>query len=118
VTAPAAVLTVALRAAFATSSLVETLVAGGIAFAAFLLVAVVTRGGFGMGDVKLAGLLGLLLGRAALPGLFVGIVAGGIASAVSLLAHRGERGRTIAYGPYLCLGGAVAVLAFAVPPLV
>lgn len=70
-----------------------------------------------MGDVKLAGLLGLVLGRAALPGLFLGVVAGGIASAASLLTHRGERGRTIAYGPYLCLGGAVATLVATVPPL-
>jgi hypothetical protein len=34
------------------------------------------------------------------------------------VTHRGERGRTIAYAPYLCFGGAIAILAFSVPPLV
>ena len=71
-----------------------------------------------MGDVKLAGLLGLLLGSAALPALFLGVIAGGIASAAVLVTHRRERGRAIAYAPYLCFGGAVAIVAFSVPPLV
>src|SRR5438067_4062374 len=61
---PAAAAAFVLRAAFAASSLPEALAAGAIAFAFFLLVAVLARGGMGMGDVKLAGLIGLLLGEA------------------------------------------------------
>lgn len=118
VTAPAAIFVILLRLAFVHSALVEMAVAGAAAFAVFLLLAVFTRGGLGMGDVKLAGLLGLLLGTAAVPSLFLGVIAGGIASAVVLLTHRGERGRTIAYAPYLCFGGAIAILAFTVPALV
>jgi leader peptidase (prepilin peptidase) / N-methyltransferase len=112
VTVPAAVAVVVLRAAFVPSSLPEALGAGAAAFAFFLLVAVLTRGGMGMGDVKLAALIGLLLGRAALPALLLGIVAGGLASLVVIVARRGGRGYTLAYAPYLCLGAAIAIVAF------
>lgn len=117
VTVPAAIVVILLRVVFVHSALVEMFVAGAVAFAVFLLVAVLSRGGLGMGDVKLAGLLGLLLGTAALPALFLGVIAGGVASAAILVTHRGQRGRTIAYAPYLCFGGALAILAFALPKL-
>ena len=71
-----------------------------------------------MGDVKLVGLFGLLLGTALVPALLVGIVAGGIASAIVVVAKPGGRKQAIAYGPYLCLGASVAILAFSPPPLV
>jgi prepilin signal peptidase PulO-like enzyme (type II secretory pathway) len=115
---PAAIAVVVLRAGFAPSVLPETLAAAAAAFGFFLLVVVVTRGGMGMGDVKLAALIGLLLGKAALPALLIGIVAGGVASLVVLVRRRGGRGQTIAYAPYLCLGAALAILAFSVPELV
>jgi leader peptidase (prepilin peptidase)/N-methyltransferase len=118
VTAPAALAVILLRVIFVHSALVEMFVAGAAAFAVFLLLAVFARGGLGMGDVKLAGLLGLLLGTAVVPAVFLGVIAGGVASAAVLLTHRGERGRTIAYAPYLCFGGAIAIVAFTVPPLV
>lgn len=118
VTGAAAAAALVLRAAFIPGSLAEALAAGAIAFAAFLALVLATRGGLGMGDVKLAGLLGLLLGRAVLPALFVGVLAGGAASAAVLLARRRGRRDTIAYGPYLCLGAALAILAFAPPALV
>jgi leader peptidase (prepilin peptidase)/N-methyltransferase len=116
VTLPAGVAVVVLRGAFAPATLTETALAGAIAFAGFFLLRVLTRGGLGMGDVKLAGLLGLLLGKAVLPALFVGVVVGGLAAAV-VLVGRG-RGRTMAYAPYLCFGGAVSILVFHVPQLV
>ena len=116
VTAPAAVAAVALRVALERSELVEILVAGAGAFAVFLVLALVTRGGLGMGDVKLAGLLGLLLGTAVVTALFLGTLAGGVASA-ALLARGRKRGTTLAYGPYLCFGGAAAVLLLHLPRL-
>jgi leader peptidase (prepilin peptidase) / N-methyltransferase len=112
VTIPAAVTVVVLRGAFVLPSLPEALGAGAAAFAFFLLVAVLSRGGMGMGDIKLAALIGLLLGRAALPALLLGIVVGGLASLVVIVARRGGRGHTIAYAPYLCLGAGIAILAF------
>jgi leader peptidase (prepilin peptidase) / N-methyltransferase len=118
VTMPATVVVLALRAAFATGTLPEAVIAGVAGFAAFFFLVIITRGGFGMGDVKLAALLGLLLGKALLPSLFVGIVVGGVASAIVALAVRGGRKQAIPYGPYLCFGAALGILAFSAPPLV
>jgi leader peptidase (prepilin peptidase)/N-methyltransferase len=71
-----------------------------------------------MGDVKLAALLGLLLGKVLLPSLLIGVVAGGVASAIVVATGRTGRKEAIAYGPYLCLGAALGILAFAPPHLV
>lgn len=118
VTVPAMAVVLILRLAFATGTVPEAFIAGVVGFAAFFLLVVITRGGFGMGDAKLAGLLGLLLGKALLPSLLVGIVIGGLASAVVALTVSGGRRKAIAYGPYLCAGAALGVLAFSPPPLV
>ena len=109
-----AIAAVALRLAFERGAIVEIVVAGAVCFVAFLLLAIAARGGFGMGDVKLAGVLGLLLGREVVPALLIGTVCGAVAA---LLAARsaGSRKATLAYGPYLCLGAA-AVILFTTPP--
>jgi leader peptidase (prepilin peptidase)/N-methyltransferase len=116
-TLPAMGVVLVLRAAFATGTVPEALAAGAAGFAAFYLLAILTRGGFGMGDVKLAALLGLLLGKALLPTLLIGLVAGGVASA-AVFAVRRDRRQVIAYGPYLCLGAVLGILALNPPPLV
>lgn len=64
---------------------------------------------FGMGDVKLIVLIGLLVGWPAIQAaLLIGIVAAGI-PAILLLAMGGRR-RVFSYGPYLALGGLVVLL--------
>lgn len=74
-------------------------------FASFLLIALLLPGGMGMGDVKLAGLIGLTTGVAGiLPALMIGIFVGGLASMVILAVNRFRRGQTIAYAPYLVIG--------------
>jgi leader peptidase (prepilin peptidase) / N-methyltransferase len=77
---------------------------------AFFILAVAYPAGLGMGDVKLALLIGAALGSSVLLGLFVGTLAGGLA-AIVILVRRGAagRGRAIPYAPFLCFG-AVAVL--------
>lgn len=114
---PASLIVIATRAAFVPSALAESLVAGAFAFAVFLVLAIAFRGGLGMGDVKLAGLLGLLLGRAAAGGLLAGCVAGGVAAALLVASGRAGRKSTFAYGPYLALGGALWILVGAPPRL-
>jgi prepilin signal peptidase PulO-like enzyme (type II secretory pathway) len=70
-----------------------------------------------MGDVKLAGMLGFVLGWTVLTALFIGAVVGGIVAA-ALLSRAGGRRSTMAYGPYLALGGAAAILLSHPPPLI
>jgi leader peptidase (prepilin peptidase)/N-methyltransferase len=112
---PAALAAVAVRAVLVPSALSESVIAGAIAFGVFLVLAIVARGGLGMGDVKLAGLLGLLLGRAVVGALLAGCVAGGVGAALLVVSGRAGRKSTFAYGPYLALGGALWIL-FGAPP--
>jgi prepilin signal peptidase PulO-like enzyme (type II secretory pathway) len=118
VTIPGSLLALLLRAVFDRSALGEVVIAGLLAFLFFLVLAIVSRGGIGMGDVKLAAMLGFLLGSAVVPALVVGTVAGGIVSATMIARSPSARRRHIAYGPFLAFGGAVAILAFSPPSLV
>jgi leader peptidase (prepilin peptidase)/N-methyltransferase len=117
ITGPAVLVAILLRVVFAPSELPATLIAGAATFAVFLGLAIVARGGFGMGDVKLAGLLGVLLGASVLPALLIGTIAGAVASLVILLRSHSRR-TAFAYGPYLCFGAALVILAGGVPHLV
>ena len=77
--------------------------------AAFFLLRAVYPQGLGMGDVKLALLLGAALGKSVLFGLFVGSVAAAVAGIV-VIAREGAAGRksTLPFGPFLAAGAAVA----------
>ena len=111
--APAAV--VALAASFLPGSPapLDALLGGAGAFAAFFLIALLGRGAMGMGDVKLAGVIGLMTGYPlVVPSLLAGIVLGGLAAAVMLITRRATRKTAIAYAPYLCVG-ALAMLLWA-----
>jgi leader peptidase (prepilin peptidase)/N-methyltransferase len=78
----------------------------------FLLLAVLAYpGGMGLGDVKLAGMMGLFLGAAVAPALLIALLAG-VALGVGVIACKGARvGRKTAvpFGPFLALGAVVAV---------
>jgi leader peptidase (prepilin peptidase)/N-methyltransferase len=117
VTVPVSLAAVLLRAAFERSALAEVVVAGFVYFLVFLALSLFMRGGLGMGDVKLAGMLGFVLGWTGVPALLIGTVVGGVVAAVLLSRERGRRA-TMAYGPYLAFGAAVAILIAHPPPLI
>lgn len=82
-------------------------------FGGFLVLALISPGGLGMGDVKLAALLGLHLGWLGWPVVGYGAVAGFAAQALLallLLATRriGRRGE-LPFGPAMLVGAAVAI---------
>jgi leader peptidase (prepilin peptidase)/N-methyltransferase len=67
----------------------------------------------GMGDVKLAGVLGLFLGRELGPALLIALLSGTLAG-VAVMARKGAaagRKTAIPFGPFLALGGLVALYA-------
>ena len=113
ITAPAAILAVAIGLALKPSGVPEQLIAGAGA-AAFLLVFVLAYPrGMGMGDVKLAGVLGLFLGREVGVAIFVAVIAGTLVGAAVMARLGVQRGRKtrVPFGPFLALGGIVALLA-------
>jgi leader peptidase (prepilin peptidase)/N-methyltransferase len=65
----------------------------------------------GMGDVKLAAVLGLFLGRSVAVAVLSGVLAGAIVGAVVMARIGVEEGRktAIPFGPFLALGGIVGL---------
>jgi len=90
----------------------ERAIAAGGAFLFLLVVALAYPRGMGMGDVKLAAVMGLYLGRAVAPALLIGFAAGA-AFGIALIARHGSsaRKRAVPFGPFLALGGIVALFA-------
>ena len=112
ITGPAALAAVAALAVLNPGALPGHLLAGALAAGAFFVVALVAPGGMGMGDVKLAGVLGLYLGRAVAPALFIALLAGSAVGAV-IATRRGvaaARKTKVPFGPFLALGGVAGVL--------
>jgi leader peptidase (prepilin peptidase)/N-methyltransferase len=108
---PGAVAAIAIVAATESSKLGEHLIAGAAA-AAFLLIAVLAYPrGMGMGDVKLAGVLGLYLGRSVGPAMLVALLSGTIVGVVIIARKGAVEGRKTAvpFGPFLALGGLVGL---------
>lgn len=81
--------------------------------ALYLLLAVLPGGGVGGGDVRLAPLIGALLGWLGtgqlVIGLGAGFLIGGVAAAVLLISGRAGLKSSIAYGPAMCLGAWVGI---------
>ncbi|MEP6953345.1 MAG: prepilin peptidase [Solirubrobacteraceae bacterium] len=112
-TLPAAVLAIVAVVALDLDFLAESLIAGAAAFAFFFLAALAYPRGMGMGDVKLAGVLGLYLGRAVAPAIFIALIAGVLIGA-GIIARKGAaegRRTAVPFGPFLALGGVIALFA-------
>jgi leader peptidase (prepilin peptidase)/N-methyltransferase len=78
----------------------------------FFLAALAYPGGMGMGDVKLALLLGAMLGRTVPVAIMFSLLAALVPSLVLLARHgRAARKMKIPFGPFLALGGVVALFA-------
>ena len=93
------------------NSLVSGLLGGGIFFIFFTLVFIVNPRGLGMGDIKLAALIGLTTGfPLVFVAMFVGIVFGGVVAVFLILLRKKGRKDVIPYGVFLGVGPIVAML--------
>jgi len=81
------------------------LIAGG----AFWLLSLITRGGIGFGDVKLAAVTGVSVGAISLAAVWWALLVGSLTALIWAKVVR--RSGPFPYGPWLMLGGCVAVLA-------
>jgi leader peptidase (prepilin peptidase)/N-methyltransferase len=87
---------------------VAALAVGGFLF----VVALIAPGGMGMGDVKLALVLGAMLGATVGVGMFVGLLAAMVPAIVLFIRHGvGARKVKLPFGPFLALGAVVALFA-------
>jgi prepilin signal peptidase PulO-like enzyme (type II secretory pathway) len=84
----------------------------GLGFGIMLLVYLAARGGTGAGDVKLAALLGAMLGFPQIAaGLPLGFILGGLAGLTLLALRLKRRSDAIPFGPALIIGAAAVLLA-------
>jgi leader peptidase (prepilin peptidase) / N-methyltransferase len=111
ITALGAALALAIGLALDPSGEPTRLIAGAAAGGFLLVAALAYPGGMGMGDVKLAGMMGLFLGAAVAPALLIALIAGVAVGAVVIARKGTQAGRKTAvpFGPFLALGALVAV---------
>jgi leader peptidase (prepilin peptidase)/N-methyltransferase len=113
ITALGAVLALGLGIALDPSGESERLIAGAAAGGFLLLAALAYPGGMGMGDVKLAAVMGLLLGSAVAPAILIALLSGVLVGAVVIARKGAGEGRktAIPFGPFLAFGALGGVFA-------
>ncbi len=102
---PAAAIALILNIFMSEPGFLDGLLGGGVGLAVLLVPAFLTRGrGMGWGDVKMAGLIGLVVGwPQVLVAVIGGIVVGGLVAALLLLTRLKGRKDAIPFGPFLSL---------------
>jgi prepilin signal peptidase PulO-like enzyme (type II secretory pathway) len=111
ITYPSIVLALFLAAVMPDADLKGAVIAALVGGGMFLLLAIITRGGLGLGDVKLAVLIGAMLGLpAAYLALFYGVIAGGVIIFVLFAAGVVHRRQPVPYAPFLALAAVCMAL--------
>jgi leader peptidase (prepilin peptidase)/N-methyltransferase len=109
---PLAVYAVVVSPLVVPGDLVELAIAGAAAFTFMLMAALAYPAGMGMGDVKLAGVMGLYLGLSVVPALLIAFAAGSVVGIALIARHgAGARKRGVPFAPFMALGGLVALVA-------
>jgi leader peptidase (prepilin peptidase)/N-methyltransferase len=92
----------------------------GVMFASFIVtlvvfavLAAISKGGIGGGDVRLAPVLAMFLGWLGAShvyiGLGIGFILGGVVATGMLITRRASTSTRIAFGPFLCIGAVIAL---------
>ena len=93
-------------------TILSSLLGGLAALAIFSLIHLARPGGMGLGDVKLAGLIGLMVGFPnILFALLLGMIAGGLAALILIIQGQ-NRQQTLAYAPALAVGAWIILYLF------
>jgi leader peptidase (prepilin peptidase)/N-methyltransferase len=91
-------------------SIVNCIFGGAVGFAFFFIVFLINPRGMGMGDIKLAALIGLVTGLPlVIAALLTGILIGGLVAIILLLLGKKGRKDVIPYGTFLAIGPIIAL---------
>ena len=91
--------------------IVQAAIGGGIGLGLFLLIILISRGGMGWGDAKMAALIGLVTGFPLIfVALFLAVILGGLVAGTLLLFKVRKRKESIPFGPFLSLATIVTLL--------
>ena len=107
---PTLVVVLAAQIALEPDRTVEWVVASAAAALLLFVPLLIYPAGMGMGDVKLAALLGAALGKAVILAVIAGLFAAGAFGLLILVREGvGSRKKSIAFGPFLAFGGLIAL---------
>ena len=91
--------------------IVNGVIGGAIGFVFLLIPALIYLGGMGWGDVKMAALIGLVVGfPLVLVALLMGVILGGLVAGILLLLKIKNRKEAIPFGPFLSLATIATLL--------
>ncbi|PYZ93632.1 prepilin peptidase [Salipaludibacillus keqinensis] len=103
------VLIVILRVVEPLSPWWDSLVGAGFGFVLFLLLAIVSKGGMGGGDIKLMGVIGLVLGfQGVLLTVFLSSFIGAVFGVVAIAMKKAKRKNPIPFGPFIAMGALIS----------
>jgi len=104
-------LIVALLLSVVTIGIANAALGGAIGFAIFFLIAVVSRGGMGWGDVKLVALIGLATGfPLVLFAIVLAAIIGSIVAVALMIARRRRFRETLPFGPFLAVATMITLI--------
>ena len=96
------------------SAYVRALMSGAIVLALFVVLHLVNPSGMGLGDVKLAGPMGAMLGwvswQATLMGVVMGFALVAVVGVALIAARRANRKSALPFGPFMLAGAWIAIL--------
>lgn len=96
------------------TSYTRAMLAGAIVLALFVVLHLVNPSGMGLGDVKLAGPMGAMLGWVSWQAVFVGVVIGfalvAVVGVAMIAARRADRKTALPFGPFMLVGAWAAIL--------
>lgn len=92
------------------AGIVQAAIGLGIGLIVFTLIIILSRGGMGWGDAKLAGLIGAITGYLIPLAIFLAIIIGGVLAIILLVFKLKKRKEGIPFGPFLALGALITIL--------
>ena len=108
---PAAVVALIIDVFSYQPGIINGAIGGGIGLAFLLIPALISRGGMGWGDVKMAALIGFVTGfPLVIVSLLLAVIIGGLAGGILLLLKIKKRKEPIPFGPFLALTAMVTLL--------
>ena len=90
--------------------IVQAAIGGSIGLVLFFLIVVVSKGGMGWGDVKMAALMGIVTGYLIPVAILLAVILGGSVAVILLLLKIKKRKEGIPFGPFLSLAIIVTLL--------
>ncbi|TFB13924.1 prepilin peptidase [Filobacillus milosensis] len=103
------IILVPLRAIIPTDPWYDAYLGGLVGFTVLLLIALVSKGGMGGGDIKLFGVIGLALGvSGTLMTLFLAALIGSIVGVIFMFFGKVKKGVPFAFGPFIALGALIS----------